>query len=120
MKGIYILIINIDIDTKIRIGSLGTLIFKKGKYAYVGSAQNNLTKRINRHLSKEKKRHWHIDYLLDNHNAKIEKIYYKKACKEEECKSAEFLMKSNHPIIGFGCSDCKCKGHLFEITSNYT
>jgi Uri superfamily endonuclease len=56
MKGIYVLIISVDKDTIVDAGVLGQLNFKKGLYAYVGSAQANLEKRIERHLRKENKR----------------------------------------------------------------
>ncbi len=113
MKGIYVLLINLDKNIKIKIGSLGFLNFKKGLYAYVGSAQNNLEKRVHRHLKKEKNLYWHIDYFLQK--AKVVKIFYKKARKEEECKTAEKLKKNYEFIPKFGCSDCKCKSHLFSV-----
>lgn len=115
MKGIYILIIKLNKDSEIKIGSLKNLDFKKGIYAYIGSSQNNLEKRIERHLRKNKKIHWHIDYLLKNKNAKIINVSYKVADKSEECKTAKKLIKNNIPITGFGCSDCKCNSHLFRI-----
>ncbi len=113
MKGVYVLLINLDKNIKIRIGSLGFLNFKKGLYAYVGSAQNNLEKRVHRHLKKEKNFYWHIDYFLQK--ASVIKIFYKKARKEEECKTAEKLKKCYKHIPKFGCSDCKCKSHLFIV-----
>ena len=117
MKGIYCLIINIKKDSKIKIGALGRLKFKKGKYVYVGSAQNNLEKRIKRHLAKKKKLKWHIDYLLKNSNIKIEKAVYKKAPKSQECKIACLFSKFEQPINNFGSSDCNCKAHLFKLKS---
>ena len=115
MNGIYLLLINMEKDSKIKIGSLGFMKFDKGTYAYVGSAQNNLEKRIARHKSKNKKIFWHIDYLLNNGYAKILKVFYKKAGKMEECKIAKRLCKTSKPIFHFGCSDCNCKSHLFRI-----
>jgi len=115
MKGIYILLIKINRKVKEKIGSLGIIEFDKGIYAYVGSAQNNLEKRVARHKSKNKKIKWHIDYLLNNKFVKIFKVFYKKAEKEEECKIAEKLSKTELLIPKFGCSDCNCKSHLFEI-----
>lgn len=38
MNGIYILLIEIDKNIQIEIGSLGKINFDKGVYAYVGSA----------------------------------------------------------------------------------
>ena len=58
---VYVLIIQVADQCAITIGALGELIFKKGFYAYVGSAQSNFNQRIKRHLRKEKKLFWHID-----------------------------------------------------------
>jgi len=115
MKGVYILLIKIGKSTKKRIGALGKIDFDKGSYAYVGSAQNNLEKRVARHMSKNKKMRWHIDYLLDNSSSKVIKVFYKKAGKAEECRIAKILSKTEDPVAGFGCSDCKCGSHLFRI-----
>jgi len=115
MKGVYILLIKINKKIQEKIGSLGKINFNKGIYAYVGSAQNNLEKRIQRHKTKNKKMRWHIDYLLNNKSSKILKVFYKKDGKEEECRIAKKLSKNEKPILEFGCSDCKCKSHLFKI-----
>ena len=117
MKGIYCLVINVKKIIELKIGALGKIKFKKGMYVYVGSAQNNLKKRIQRHLSKNKKLRWHIDYLLKNKNVKIEKTVYKKACKEEECKTAYLFSKFDRLIKNFGSSDCNCHSHLFKLIS---
>ena len=115
MKGIYVLIIEVKKPIQIRIGALGKIKFPKGSYAYVGSAQNNLKKRIARHLRKKKKKFWHIDYLLANKNVGINKIMYKPAGKPEECRIVKFLSKVEKSIKGFGSSDCKCESHLFKL-----
>ncbi|RLF60544.1 MAG: GIY-YIG nuclease family protein, partial [Thermoplasmata archaeon] len=65
MKGSYVLIINLKKEKEIEIGRLGRILFNKGYYAYVGSGLNNLEKRVGRHLRKNKKKKWHIDYLLE-------------------------------------------------------
>lgn len=137
MKGIYCLIINVKKDISHKIGALGKINFPKGKYVYVGSAQNNVEKRIARHFSKpskiskkflghqkllsnflvNKKIKWHIDYLLANPNVKIEKALYRKAGKDQECKIAYMLNESEEPIKNFGCSDCSCYSHLFKLKS---
>jgi len=115
MKGVYILLINVGKNLQLEIGSLGKINFDKGKYAYVGSAQNNLEKRIKRHMSKNKKKFWHIDYLLGNKFTKIVDTFYKKSEKSEECRIANKLNKTEIPVLKFGCSDCNCKSHLFKI-----
>ncbi len=115
MKGIYILLIKVSKDMQLKIGALGKVKFENGLYAYVGSAQNNLEKRIKRHLSKNKKCFWHIDYLLGNKSTKVLKAFYKKAGKVEECKIAKKLCRTSKTVFHFGCSDCNCKAHFFKI-----
>lgn len=115
MKGVYCLIINVKKNIDAKIGSLGKLKFKKGNYIYIGSAQNNIEKRVERHFKQKKRKYWHIDYLLNDNNVKLQKYLYKKAGKKEECKIARFLALFEEPIKNFGCSDCSCKSHLFKI-----
>ena len=115
MKGIYILVVKVKKRIDVKIGALGKINFEKGDYVYIGSAQNNLEKRIERHLRIKKKKHWHIDYFLGNKFVKVTKTFYKKVEKSEECKVADRLFKTEIPILNFGCSDCKCKSHLFKI-----
>ena len=111
MKGSYVLLIELSDDQRIIVGKLGKLYFKKGFYLYVGSALNNLEKRIQRHLNAEKKCHWHIDYLLKK--SKINRVYYKESNTKEECIIANYFFNEFEPILNFGCTDCRCKSHLF-------
>ncbi|MBL0699691.1 MAG: GIY-YIG nuclease family protein [Desulfosarcina sp.] len=72
-----------------------------------------LTARINRHLRKEKKFHWHIDYLL-KHSSIINIITGENNDGSKyQCRIARILIKNLDCIKGFGCSDCKCSSHLF-------
>lgn len=111
MKGSYILVIKLEKDKKIQIGKLGKIHFKCGFYIYVGSALNGLEKRINRHLKKTKKKHWHIDYLLDF--AEVIDVLYKESETKIECEISSILDKQLDSVFGFGCSDCRCNSHLF-------
>jgi len=111
MKGSYILVIKLKEEKAIQIGKLGKIHFKMGFYVYVGSALNGLEQRINRHIRTNKKKHWHIDYFLDF--AEIIGILYKESETREECNIAIELDKQLVSICGFGCSDCRCKSHLF-------
>jgi Uri superfamily endonuclease len=115
LKGIYVLIIEINKTISATIGTKGELTFPAGLYAYVGSAQNNLEKRVERHLKKEKRFFWHIDYLLNNEVAKVTAVYYVEGQKAQECRIAAFLAANGAvPVLGFGCSDCSCVSHLFK------
>ena len=115
LKGVYVLIIQVDEDTDVNVGAIGRLTFKKGLYAYVGSAQNNLEQRVKRHLRKEKRKFWHVDYLLGNEATKVVEVLYEQADKTEECAIAGVIGERGEPMDGFGSSDCSCKSHLFRI-----
>ena len=110
MKGVYVLVINLRRNRAISVGR-NTASFKKGFYAYVGSAMNSLENRIGRHLRKSKKLHWHIDYLMKH--ADIMNIVYSETEKKFECLIARGLSKGLEEIKDFGCSDCSCSSHLF-------
>lgn len=114
-KGIYLLLISVDVDLNIDIGALGSVNFKKGMYVYVGSAQNSLEKRIARHFRENKRKFWHIDHLLSNYAVKPLKAFFKETVKQEECQIAKKISKTGIPIKGFGSRDCRCKSHLFKV-----
>jgi sugar fermentation stimulation protein A len=93
-------------------------IFPKGFYCYVGSGMNSLGTRILRHVSKYKKKHWHIDYLLDY--ADIIGIKTIPTIKRIECNISNLVDKisDGRPAKGFGSSDCKCQTHLYYFKEN--
>jgi Uri superfamily endonuclease len=79
---------------------------------------NNLEKRIERHLRKNKKKFWHIDYLLSNKNARIISILKIRTEKRIECKLNEEIfknLKGKVLVKKFGSSDCNCKSHLVYL-----
>jgi Uri superfamily endonuclease len=115
MKGIYILLISVNRNISLSVGAKGKMNFQKGFYAYVGSAQNNLEKRVKRHLEKVKQKFWHVDYLLSSRQAEVVEIFYKEAGKAEECRIARKLAKTAVSIKCFGSSDCRCRSHLFRV-----
>lgn len=113
MKGCYCLIISLSKSQKLNIGSLyQNHKFKKGWYVYIGSAMNSLVPRIKRHLSDDKKMHWHIDYLLKNENATVKDVLFCISDKKVECELANYISQYGEEIDKFGCSDCNCKSHL--------
>jgi Uri superfamily endonuclease len=110
----YQLFIRLDSDCDLTIGKLGRFIFPAGNYVYTGSARRNLAQRVARHLKKDKKKRWHIDYLLDSPYAKIVNIL---TFSEDECiinqrECGAVIVK------GFGASDCRmnCGAHLKIVT----
>ena len=113
----YCLIIKLNNDSRILVGKLGTLDFKKGYYVYVGSALNSIDARIKRHLRSEKKLFWHIDYILSSPNASIKEVILERSLLKWECKIAEEIATNTTSLSRFGCSDCKCDSHLFFFES---
>lgn len=119
MKGTYCLFINIDKDIKIKIGKvLGKIDFKKGCYLYVGSAMNSLEARVQRHLNNNKKKHWHVDYILLNESSNVENVIINVSDKKIECDLAQLISENEKIIHNFGCSDCNCESHLIYF-ENY-
>ncbi|HDO19110.1 MAG TPA: DUF123 domain-containing protein, partial [Thermoplasmatales archaeon] len=49
MKGSYAIVMRLDREQNIEVGSLGEIRFRRGYYLYVGSALNGLENRIKRH-----------------------------------------------------------------------
>ena len=111
MKGTYALVIRVPNRCTIKTGRLGVVEYKKGYYAYAGSAMNGLEARITRHLNDEKRVHWHVDYLLGH--AEVTDVYLEPGAHRRECEVARMLNDNFESIRGFGSSDCTCDSHLF-------
>lgn len=110
----YVLFVKLKRHIEIAVGRLGKIDFRKGTYLYVGSGKKGIMPRLRRHLSKEKKLFWHIDYLLNSPYACIDKIWV--AAEDKECYTAGSLYKEGYEFIkDFGSSDCHCYSHLFFI-----
>ena len=114
MKGSYVLIMQLSKPQIITIGSLPNVHFPRGYYAYVGSAMGGVESRVSRHLRRNKKPHWHIDYLRQK--ASIVDISICRTEDRAECTIAQALGSQFDSIPGFGCSDCHCHSHLFFAT----
>jgi Uri superfamily endonuclease len=117
-KGSYVLLIQLPLEEAIATGSLKTIHFSAGHYAYVGSALGGLKPRLNRHLRPNKKLHWHIDYLLTK--ASVRNLILVETPGRFECTIAQALSRRFHSIPNFGASDCRCHSHLFFASEEMT
>lgn len=115
MKGSYLLLVELPEEQAIPTGSLGSIRFPRGYYAYVGSAMGGLKPRLSRHFQGHKKPHWHIDYLLPE--ASISGAIVCETEERIECTIAQALSHRLDSIPGFGSSDCNCSSHLFFATN---
>jgi Uri superfamily endonuclease len=97
-------------EPTIRIGKLGVYTFPGGRYLYTGSARRNLAARIARHLTRGKKAHWHIDYLLGAPGVGVETVT---RSTQPECV-LNGLTPGEVLIARFGATDCRagCGSHL--------
>ena len=117
MRGSYCLVIGLSTKLMIRVGSLGVKEFPGGIYVYVGSAQSGIEGRVSRHKSSEKKRRWHIDYLLEKAEI-LSVVAISTERKSAECEIVRALRGcegASEPVKGFGSSDCKCASHLVYL-----
>ena len=103
--------------TELETGRLGRIRFDPGCYAYVGSAlgPGGLEARISRHLRCGKRRHWHIDYLLES--ADVVRIWTITGNQRLECTLARLFatFRGARVVTGFGASDCNCVSHLVAL-----
>lgn len=116
--GSYCLIFHLKNSINVSIGRLGTFLFNSGYYYYFGSAKGSggLRARVNRHISMEKKKFWHVDYLRPH-------MIFKAAVftmqTNQECAWFQKIEENSYfdvPVKGFGASDClsSCKAHLLH------
>jgi len=111
MKGSYVLLMKLPEEQRITIGTSQAVHFPRGYDAYVGSAMGSFKSRLNRHIKRNKKAHWHIDYLRQR--ASINDVILCETGSRVECAIARSLSRQFDFIPGFGSSDCKYRSHLF-------
>lgn len=114
--GCYAVCYKVESPLALQIGKLGLMEFEPGHYAYVGSAKVNMQARVDRHARKEKKLRWHVDYFSTC--AEHVETYCFFTSQNLECVLAEHLAtRCRESSERFGCSDCRCKSHLFCFES---
>lgn len=109
--GAYVLLVSLAEAGNIRVGKRHAQRFAPGLYLYVGSALGGLESRVARHLCRQKRLHWHIDYLLEV--ALVRQVFILPTRQRVECPIACHLATRFEAVPGFGCSDCQCRSHLF-------
>jgi len=119
-SGTYQLLLEITPDITVSIRSLGDVSLPQGLYIYTGRATKYLYKRVCRHLRKEKKLHWHIDYLTTHPDVRIHSVNIVNQNPSDECRiNKEVLSQPGTivPVRKFGSSDCKnlCPAHLLKV-----
>ncbi|GAA0506956.1 endonuclease-3 [Halorubrum aquaticum] len=117
--GTYTLLVDLPSATTPSVGALGARRFPAGGYAYTGSALGSGGfSRVRRHRRTARGdhdvRHWHVDYLLGETDARIDRVVHAPGV-DAECAVAARLPEG--PVDGFGASDCECPSHLAAAAS---
>ncbi|MGA1819634.1 MAG: GIY-YIG nuclease family protein [Thermoplasmatota archaeon] len=114
----YILLLQFPVEVEVEVGALGNIVLRKGWYAYCGSAKAGLWGRVRRHLSDPSKKRWHIDHITRYSVTRY--VFWKEHRDGGECLAASELSRKFDGVEGFGCSDCGCRSHLFELGDRIT
>jgi Uri superfamily endonuclease len=100
------------------VGKLGSFLFPKGYWVYVGSAfgPGGLRSRLKHHLQPTARVHWHLDYVKKS-MAPIEIWFTLDSLKREHAWAENFtlLEGASCPIPKFGATDCSCRAHFIHF-----
>jgi sugar fermentation stimulation protein A len=119
--GVYALVFALAQAATLGVGRSRAERFVAGYYVYVGSALGGLAGRLRRHLGDARRRHWHVDALLDA--APVIEIWYIATGERIECAWAECLRQAPGlapTLFCFGATDCRCATHLFYSATRPT
>lgn len=116
-SGCYLILLEMEAEKTLSIGSLGEVTFPKGWYVYCGSAKKNLASRVERHLRIRKGMHWHMDYLRQG-AGKVIGIPIRTQDSIEHQLAAGLEKMADWKMMQFGCSDCQCESHLFGFSED--
>jgi len=123
-KGTYALVVRLRQPLVMRLNER-EVVFARGLYVYAGSAfgPGGLRARISRHLSRQKRRHWHIDELTSALQCKIMALIFCISAEKLERAICGLLSKDPRfaSITGFGSSDDpRNPSHLFLFESDFS
>lgn len=106
----YQLYIHMPSPARLHVGALGWVALPAGWYVYTGSARRGFHARVRRHLRRDKRRRWHIDWLLLDTDAQLVWVVCSgvSECRLNQATRGGVIRR------GLGASDCKrqCGSHL--------
>lgn len=112
-RGCYMVHLHLPANTRV----LDRFALAAGHYVYVGSARGSLTPRVERHRRGTGKPHWHVDHL--RRVAEFVEAAPIRSCLDLECEVAAGVASLGaEEVPGFGCSDCRCRSHLFRFAED--
>lgn len=118
LKGCCQLIVELRKAVRLHHPRFRQTVFPAGFYIYTGSGKANLLHRIARHLERDHKKRWHVDYLLAHPQARIVDVVVLPREEQRECLVNSDVGKmpgATAVARGFGSSDCRvgCAAHLY-------
>ena len=117
-SGIYLLAIHLTQALAITHPEPATLA--PGVYLYAGSARGpgGLRARLRRHLATDKKCRWHIDQLTTKATERFA-LGWLTGTECDLIRALDGQARIQHPIRGFGSSDCKeCISHMLRLETS--
>lgn len=119
LAGTYAVILRSRSRAAVEIGRWGRLDLVPGYYIYVGSAfgPGGVRARVLHHCRRNKRRHWHIDYLREFMRPVSVWCNYDGQRREHRWAAVFSRMTGVSSVPGLGCSDCKCESHLFTASA---
>ncbi len=122
MTGTYALRFCLGQALPLRVGRLGTFVLPAADLVYVGSAlgPGGVEARLARHIRRNKRPHWHIDYLTLQVPPVLWRLEF--GLERRECRWVRELLAlpgAWAPVPGFGNGDCRegCPAHLIAVPS---
>lgn len=114
--GTYAVIFRSRFGGRARIGRRREIDIVPGYYVYVGSAfgPGGVRARVLRHFCRARRRHWHIDYLRDFVQPVAAWYSYDDRRLEHRWAGLLETWSAMTAVPGFGCSDCRCRSHLYR------
>lgn len=114
--GVYTLILKAEKGNRIRVGRRKIVDVVPGYYIYVGSALKNLAYRLNRYIAltrEDRRKHWHIDYILASQSVFLCSIVYAFTQHKVEPTVALALIGKGFKVVreGIGSSEYHWKGY---------
>ncbi|MCE4601052.1 MAG: GIY-YIG nuclease family protein [Desulfurococcales archaeon] len=115
-RGVYVYLFQVEEGLEAAVGGLGPQRFPPGVYAYVGSARGpgGVRARVCRHMAREKRLRWHIDYV----SARAEPVGVFYSC-DSDCSEGSLALECSRLLTpwirGFGSSDDSvAETHLYR------
>ena len=123
LTGRYILVFKIERPLVLQISTLNygkSFSLDPEYYGYIGSAMGpgGIFSRVSRHIKRDKKIKWHIDYITSHEEVMFLFVYWVNSKNLSECDIVRVLHKhglGKAIVRGFGATDSPCYSHLIHI-----